>query len=132
MERDGFLILGEDYGCARPLKLTQAFLDDLDSHDVFRLWSREKAELHMIHGEADRTIPILQARRLRSNSASRCRRCPAGITAFRFQARRSGCWKRRCPFSGRGRAARTAAPCSSRSGARRCSPARSAPGAAGS
>ena len=31
MERDGFLILGEDYGCARPLKLTQAFLDDLDS-----------------------------------------------------------------------------------------------------
>ncbi len=63
MERDGFLILGEDYGCARPLKLTQAFLDDLDSHDVFRLWSREKAELRMIHGEADRTIPISEARR---------------------------------------------------------------------
>ena len=59
----GYVVLGEDYGYARPLKLTRGFFDDLDSHDLFALWRPEEAALEMVHGELDETIPLAEARR---------------------------------------------------------------------
>ena len=60
---DGFVVLGEEYGYIRPLKLTRGFFEDLDRHDLFALWRPEEAEVRMVHGELDETIPLEEARR---------------------------------------------------------------------
>ena len=46
------------YGYIRDLKITQNFIDDLESCDVFTLWREAYAKLCMIHGELDETIPL--------------------------------------------------------------------------
>lgn len=61
LNASGFILLGEDYGYARPLKLTQGFLDDLANYDVFTRWNPGEAKLHMIHGDSDETIPFAEA-----------------------------------------------------------------------
>ncbi|MPM39260.1 hypothetical protein SDC9_85893 [bioreactor metagenome] len=59
LNRDGFVLLEDGY--ARPLKVTRAFLKDLDAHDVFRLYCPGTAQLAMIHGTADMTAPLEEA-----------------------------------------------------------------------
>ena len=63
LESAGELILDkEKYGYIRDLKVTSGFFDDLEKHDVFSLWSEGQAKLHMVHGDADVTIPLSDAR----------------------------------------------------------------------
>ncbi|MCL2792578.1 MAG: alpha/beta hydrolase [Spirochaetaceae bacterium] len=50
------------YGYTRDLKLTQGLFDDLERHDVFTLWQKGLAKLCMIHGEADQTVPLSNAK----------------------------------------------------------------------
>ncbi len=47
-----------DLGYARPIKVTQAFVDDLDAHDVFRLYRAGAARVAMVHGDRDETAPV--------------------------------------------------------------------------
>ena len=63
LQADGSVVLGEEYGYVRPLKLTCGFFEDLDRHDLFTLWRPEEAEVRMVHGELDETIPVEEARR---------------------------------------------------------------------
>ncbi len=60
LDRQGFVILD---GYVRPLKITRGFLDDLETHNVFELYRPGDAQLAMIHGTADETAPIEDARR---------------------------------------------------------------------
>ncbi|MCL1853819.1 MAG: alpha/beta hydrolase [Peptococcaceae bacterium] len=61
LEKTGEILLSqENYGYE--LKLTQGFFDDLENHDVFTLWRKGLAELHMVHGQSDQTIPLRDAR----------------------------------------------------------------------
>ncbi len=57
LQADGSVVLGEEYGYVRPLKLTCGFFEDLDRHDLFPLWRPEEAEVRMVHVELDETIP---------------------------------------------------------------------------
>ena len=58
----GELILDKvEYGYIRDIKLTQGFFDDLERNDVFAVWREGFAELRMIHGESDETIPLCDA-----------------------------------------------------------------------
>jgi len=62
MEAAGEVILDKaEYGYIRDLKITQGFFDDLERHDVFSLWRESFAELRMVHGELDQTIPLSDA-----------------------------------------------------------------------
>ena len=63
LQADGSVVLGEEYGSVRPLKLTRGFFEDLDRHDLFPLWRPEEAEVRMVHVELDETIPVEEARR---------------------------------------------------------------------
>ena len=63
MEANGHVILGKDYGYTRPLKVVKGFVEDLDAHDLFTCWRREMGEVRMIHGAADRVIPLAEAGR---------------------------------------------------------------------
>lgn len=60
LESDGYVVLDYDY--VRPLRITREFLADLDAFNVFELYRPGTAELAMIHGTADRTAPIGDAR----------------------------------------------------------------------
>jgi len=63
LETTGEILLhAEEYGYTRNLKLTQGFFDDLKCHDVFSLWREGLAELRMIHGESDETVPLSDAK----------------------------------------------------------------------
>lgn len=53
LARQGFLML--DQGYVRPLKLTPAFLADLDAHDLFQLYRSGEERVCMIHGDEDQT-----------------------------------------------------------------------------
>lgn len=59
-QRDGYCNLTE-YN--RPLKLTRAFCEDLNRHDVFALYQTGMAQLRMIHGERDSTASPEAARK---------------------------------------------------------------------
>jgi len=61
LDAQGFVILDEGY--VRPLKLTREFLADLNAHDVFKRCRPGMAELAMVHGAADETAPVGDARR---------------------------------------------------------------------
>ena len=61
LEETGEILLSQDH-YSYTLKLTQGFFDDLENHDVFTLWREDMAELHMVHGETDQTIPLGDAR----------------------------------------------------------------------
>lgn len=53
LEIDGYTLLEE--GFARPLRLTQAFYDQLQSRDLFKLYGPGDCEVMMIHGTLDRS-----------------------------------------------------------------------------
>jgi len=61
LETQGYIVL--DGGYVRPLTMTRGFINDLETHDVFALYRPGTAELAMIHGTADETAPIGDARR---------------------------------------------------------------------
>ena len=57
-----FVIDKTEYGYSHDMKLTKGLFDDLELNDVFTFWQEGLAELHMIHGESDDTVPISDAR----------------------------------------------------------------------
>lgn len=61
LDEQGHIILDFDY--VRPLKITREFYDDLEAHDVFKLCRPDMAEIEMIHGDADETASVVEARR---------------------------------------------------------------------
>ncbi len=79
LARQGFLML--DQGYVRPLKLTPAFLADLDAHDLFQLYRSGKERVCMIHGDEDQTASPEAARRFAQTFGARLIKCPAGTTA---------------------------------------------------
>lgn len=69
LDEQGFFVLKTGYD--RPLKITRGFYDDLAAYDVFRLWKRGIAALRMIHGTADETASIRDARRFAEQFGAR-------------------------------------------------------------
>ena len=62
LETDGEFTIGkEEYGYDCDMKITQGFCSDLAGNDVFEIWRKGVAELCMIHGENDETIPLSEA-----------------------------------------------------------------------
>ncbi len=59
LNNQGFVML--DKGYVR-LKITREFLDDLNNYDVFKLYHPGMTKIAMIHGTADITAPIDNAR----------------------------------------------------------------------
>lgn len=57
----GYLMV--DRGYVRPLKLTKAFFEDLDHHDIFQMYKQGAAELAMVHGSEDETASPRAAER---------------------------------------------------------------------
>lgn len=68
LEVQGYVVLDGDY--ARPLKITRGFLEDLSAYDVFRLYRPGTARLEMIHGTADETAPLADARRFANHAGA--------------------------------------------------------------
>jgi pimeloyl-ACP methyl ester carboxylesterase len=56
LEQKGFVTIDYDY--FRPLKITKAFRDDLNTHDVFSLFQKGATEMMMISCTADQTASI--------------------------------------------------------------------------
>ena len=52
----GEFVLTEEEGYSPELIITKEFLADLENNDVFHIWHKGIADLHMIHGEADEVI----------------------------------------------------------------------------
>lgn len=61
LETQGYTVMNDDY--IRPLKIMKSFYDDLEGHDIFKLFCPNRTKLAMIHGDADETAPIEDARR---------------------------------------------------------------------
>jgi len=61
LNNQGFVMLDKCY--VRPLKITREFLHDLNNYDVFKLYHPGMTKIAMIHGTADITAPIDDARR---------------------------------------------------------------------
>ena len=76
LARQGFLML--DQGYVRPLKLTPAFLADLDAHDLFQLYRSGKERVCMIHGDEDQTASPEAARRFAQTFGARLIQVPGG------------------------------------------------------
>lgn len=47
------------------------FYDDLEAHDVFKLCWPDMAEIAMIHGDADETASVVEARRFAKQFGAR-------------------------------------------------------------
>lgn len=60
LDSQGFFTIDTDYG--RPLKITGGFISDLAAHDVFK-FTAPAWRSFPIHGTADETAPIEDARR---------------------------------------------------------------------
>ncbi len=69
LDTQGSIIM--DYGYVRPLKVTRQFYDDLEAYDVFKLCRSDMAELALIHGDADKTAPLVDARRFAKQFGAR-------------------------------------------------------------
>ena len=76
LARQGFLML--DQGYVRPLKLTPAFLADLDAHDLFQLYRSGEERVCMIHGDEDQTASPEAARRFAQTFGARLIQVPGG------------------------------------------------------
>lgn len=74
LARQGFLML--DQGYVRPLKLTPAFLADLDAHDLFQLYRSGEERVCMIHGDEDQTASPEAARRFAQTFGARLIQVP--------------------------------------------------------
>ncbi len=59
-EKQGYVLFGNS---TRPIQITEAFLNDLECHDLFQCYQPGKVQLYMIHGAEDETIPVEQAKR---------------------------------------------------------------------
>ncbi|MPN39218.1 hypothetical protein SDC9_186746 [bioreactor metagenome] len=68
MQEQGYVLLDEGY--VRSLKITRGFLEDLRTHNVFALYRPGTARLMMIHGTADKTAPLADARRFAALSGA--------------------------------------------------------------
>lgn len=99
LQADGSVVLGEEYGYVRPLKLTCGFFEDLDRHDLFTLWRPEEAEVRMVHGELDETIPVEEARRFAVRFQIPLTVIPGEDHRLSIPARRSWCWSGPPPSS---------------------------------
>lgn len=69
LNEQGYFIL--DLGYVRPIKITREFYDDLETHDVFKLSRTDMAEIAMIHGDADETASVVEARRFAKQFGAR-------------------------------------------------------------
>jgi Predicted hydrolase of the alpha/beta superfamily len=69
LDEQGYIIMDFDY--VRPLKITREFYDDLEVHDVFKLCWPDMAEIVMIHGDADETASVVDARRFAKQVGAR-------------------------------------------------------------
>ncbi|KGK92008.1 hypothetical protein DP73_00085 [Desulfosporosinus sp. HMP52] len=69
LREQGYIMLDVDY--IRPLKITREFYADLDANNVFQLYQRGQAELAMIHGDADETASVVDARRFAKQFGAR-------------------------------------------------------------
>lgn len=69
LDEQGYISMDFDY--IRPLKITREFYDDLEAHDVFKLCWPDMAELAMIHGDADETASVVDARRFAKQFGAR-------------------------------------------------------------
>lgn len=69
LSKHGYIIVDFDY--VRPLKITLEFYDDLEGHDVFKLCRSDMARLAMIHGDADETASVEDARRFAKQFGAR-------------------------------------------------------------
>lgn len=56
----GYLV--QDYGSGRPLKVTWAFLNDLQEHQLMENFDAGDSQLKMIHGSSDETISYDRAK----------------------------------------------------------------------
>ena len=72
LEEQGYFIMDLDY--VRPLKVTREFCHDLASNDVFSLYKqgiiKSRTQIAMIHGEADETASVKDARCFASQSGA--------------------------------------------------------------
>lgn len=59
LHRDGFFTIPGTY--VRPLEITGDFLEDLENNDLFSIFRENIGDIHMIHGNADETVPISAA-----------------------------------------------------------------------
>jgi alpha/beta superfamily hydrolase len=71
LKTQGYVIVDYDY--VRPLKFTKEFYDDIMAYDVFKLCRSDMAQIAMIHGDADETAPVADARRF-------AKQCDAELT----------------------------------------------------
>ncbi|MBC2724629.1 alpha/beta hydrolase [Desulfosporosinus sp.] len=69
LREQGYIMPDFDY--IRPLKFTREFYDDLEAHDVFKLCRPDMAEIAMIHGDADETASVVDARRFAKQFGAR-------------------------------------------------------------
>ncbi|MFA5635509.1 MAG: alpha/beta hydrolase [Anaerovoracaceae bacterium] len=72
LKEQGYFIMDLDY--VRPLKVTREFCHDLASNDVFSLYKqgiiKSRTQIAMIHGEADETASVKDARCFASQSGA--------------------------------------------------------------
>ena len=61
MERQGYFV--PDYDYVREMRVTPAFLKDLEEYDIFSLYRPGETRLRMIHGGRDSVAPLADARR---------------------------------------------------------------------
>ncbi|AET68740.1 hypothetical protein Desor_3236 [Desulfosporosinus orientis DSM 765] len=61
LRKQGYIFL--DLGFVQPLKITREFDDDLQANDLFKLCRPDMGEIAMIHGDADETASVVDARR---------------------------------------------------------------------
>ena len=78
LREHGFILFGAQYGYTRDLKLTQAFADSLDAHDLFARWKPGTAEVCMIHGDNDQVAPYEAAQRFAVLSGAQLITVPGG------------------------------------------------------
>jgi pimeloyl-ACP methyl ester carboxylesterase len=64
LKKYGYCTLDDGY--ARPLHITQGFLDDLKRHDLFKIYRTGDVDVRMIHGDSDETVSVLAALRFAS------------------------------------------------------------------
>jgi len=72
LEEQGYFVMDKDY--VRPLKITREFCDDLAANDVFSLYKpgiiENRTKIAMIHGDADETASVKDARRFAFQSGA--------------------------------------------------------------
>lgn len=69
LKEQGYIM--PDFEYLRPLKITREFYDDLEMHDVFKLCRPDMAVIGMIHGDADETASVVDARRFAQQFGAR-------------------------------------------------------------